>query len=109
MIVAYQPGGSIRDARVVLKHDETLPNKYNVRETIVYREREDNPREWIMVKPKFVILAEDSPLLTQPQVPEADILSLTNEETSGSLYEHVDIIRFEEPNDEDSNKEKGRD
>ena len=96
MIVAYQPGGSIRDARVVLKPDERVPNRYNTKEAIVYREDPDNPREWLMVKPKFSVLPEDSPLLSQPQVPEIDILSLTNMENEGMLYEHVDIIRMDE-------------
>lgn len=96
MIVGYQPGGSIRDARIVLKHDEKLPNKFNTRESIVYRETEDNAREWILVKPKFSVLPEDSPLLSQPSLPEVT-LPLTIETNGDTLYEHVDIIRFEEP------------
>lgn len=99
MIVGYQPGGSIRDARVVLKHEEKLPNKFNTKESIVYRESEDNAREWILVKPKFSILPEDSPLLSQPTLPEPSLL-LTIEEVGDTLYEHKDIIRFEEQSDD---------
>ena len=94
MIVGYQPGGSIRDARVVLRFDEKLPNRFNTEQTIVYREKEENPREWELVKPKFVVLPEDSPLLSQPAMP--DILSLTTEQKAETIYEHQDIIKLED-------------
>ena len=99
MIVGYQPGGSIKDSRVVLKPGEKLPNRFNIPESIVYSENPDNPREWLLVKPKFSVLPEDSPLLSQPALPEADILSLTTEENADTLYEHQDIIRLEEAPD----------
>lgn len=102
MIVGYQPGGNIRDARVVLKHDEKLPNKFNTKESIVYRESEDNAREWVLVKPKFSILPEDSPLLSQPALPEPSLL-LTIETDGDTVYEHRDIIRLDEPNDDNKN------
>jgi hypothetical protein len=96
MIVAYQPGGTVKDVRVVLKPNEKLPNRFNTEEAIIYRENPDNPRNWIMVKPKYSVLPSDSPLLSQPALPEVDIISLTNMENEGMLYEHVDIIRFDE-------------
>lgn len=99
MIVAFQPGGSIRDARVVLKPDELIPNRYNVEETVVYRENPDNPREWLLVKPKFQVLPPDSPLLSQPKLPEVDAFSLTIV-SEDATFEHADIIRLEEPKEE---------
>jgi hypothetical protein len=95
MIVAFQPGGNIKDARVVLKHDELLPVKYNTPEAIVFREAEDNPRDWLLVKPRHSTLPADSPALAQPLMPEPEF-SLTIVDNSDSLYEHVDIIRFGE-------------
>lgn len=94
MIVGYQPGGSIRDARVVLKPDEKLPTRYNVPESIVYREHGET-REWVLVKPKFQVLPSDSPLLSQPELPEVDNFSLTTEPESAT-FEHQDIIRLDE-------------
>jgi hypothetical protein len=94
MIVCYQPGGTIKDARVVLKHNELLPLRYNVPESIVYREAKDNPQEWILVKPKFETLPGDSPLLSQPALPEIDISSLT-EKSNDNPFEHTDIIKLE--------------
>jgi len=99
VIVAFQPGGSVRDARVVLKPDELIPNRYNVAEAIVYKEDPENPRVWILVKPKFQVLPSDSPLLSQPKLPEVDNFSLTLPETGDTVYEHQDIIRFEEPDE----------
>jgi hypothetical protein len=96
MIVAYQPGGSIKDARVVLKPDELVPNRYNTEEAIVYRENPDDPRNWILVKPKFTVLPSDSPLLSQPELPGVETFPLTTEESSDTLYEHRDIIRLDE-------------
>ena len=100
MIVAFQPGGSVRDARVVLKPDELIPNRYNMAESIVYREDPDDPRNWILVKPKFTVLPSDSPLLSQPKLPEIDAFSLTLPEDGDTIYEHQDIIRLEEKTDE---------
>lgn len=96
MIVAFQPGGSIRDARVVLKPDELIPARYNTRETIVYREDAEQPGRWILVKPKFTVLPPDSPLLSQIAMPETEISTLTTAPESGSVYEHQDIIRVDE-------------
>jgi hypothetical protein len=97
VIVGYQPGGSIKDARVVLKFGEKLPNRYNVSETIVYREAEDDPRQWILVKPRGQVLLSDSPLLSQPTLPEVENFEVKNflEENPDTLYEHQDIIRLE--------------
>jgi hypothetical protein len=95
MIVAYQPGGNIRDARVVLKPDEKLPNRYNTREAEVYREDPAHGFEWVLVKPRFSILPEDSDILSQPKLPDVDILSLTPEPENVS-FEHADIIRMED-------------
>jgi hypothetical protein len=95
MIVCYQPGGTIKDARVVLKHNELLPLRYNVPESIVYREAEGNPQEWILVKPKFETLPGDSSLLSQPTLPEIDMSSLT-EKPSSDPFEHADIIKLED-------------
>lgn len=100
MIVAFQPGGSVKDARVVLQPNELIPDRFNIAEAIVYRENPDNPREWILVKPKFQVLPPDSPLLSQPKLPEVDVFSLTLPENGDTLYEHQDIIRLdEEPNE----------
>jgi hypothetical protein len=103
MIVAYQPGGTVRDARVVLKPAETLPNRFNTEESIVYREQEGGG-PWLLVKPKFSILPPDSPLLTQPRLPEL-IFPLTNEADPATLFEHRDIIRMEEPDDKTASSE----
>ncbi len=103
MIVAFQPGGSVRDARVILKPDELIPNRYNVAEAIVYREDLDNPRNWILVKPKFTVLPSDSPLLSQPRLPEVDNFSLTIS-SEDAIFEHNDIIRFDEVKADDETK-----
>lgn len=95
MIVAFQPGGTVKDARVVLKPDELIPTRYNIPETIVYRESAED-HSWVLVKPKFEVLPSDSPLLSQPKLPEVDLFSLTTEENGDTLYEHQDIIRLEE-------------
>jgi hypothetical protein len=95
MIVAFQPGGSVRDARVVLKFNETLPSRYNVPEAVVYRESEEDSSVWLLVKPKFSVLLSDSPLLSQPEIPEVDLFSLTTE-PEGDSFEHTDIIRLDE-------------
>lgn len=95
MIVAFQPGGSVRDARVVLKPDETLPNKYNTEQAEVYREQEGGG-PWLLVKPKFVVLPGDSPLLSQLELPEVETFPLTNPEDPVTLFEHRDIIRMDE-------------
>ena len=97
MIVGFQPGGSIRDSRVVLQPGEKLPNRYNVPEAVVYAENPDNPREWLLVKPLHQVLPQDSPLLSQPsEFPELNNFSLTSEENPDTMYEHNDIIRLEE-------------
>jgi hypothetical protein len=101
VIVAFQPGGTVRDVRVVLKPEEKVPNKFNTKEAIIYREDPENPREWILVKPKFSVLAEDSELLSQPALPEVNmgtVIPIDGE----ALYEHVDIIRFESTSEDNS-------
>jgi hypothetical protein len=102
MIVAYQPGGSIRDVRVVLRWDEKLMNKYNTLEAEVYRESENNPAVWLLVKPKREVLPHDSPLLAQPELPEVE---LAPEE--GNPYEHVDIIKIGEDSGGDIGPDSG--
>lgn len=95
MIVAFQPGGSVKDARVVLKPDELIPDRFNIAEAVVYRENPENPRDWILVKPKYQVLPSDSPLLSQPKLPETDIFSLTIP-MEDATFEHTDIIRLDE-------------
>jgi hypothetical protein len=99
MIVAYQPGGTIKDSRVVLRPDEKLPNRFNIPESIVYRENPEDPRQWLLVKDRHSVLPEDSPLLSQPALPETEILSLTNK-PEDVTFEHQDIIRIDEVKDE---------
>ncbi len=99
MIVAYQPGGSIRDARVILKPDEKLPNRYNIPETVVYREDPAYGFEWTLVKDRFVVLPPDSDMLSQPVLPEPDIFTLTTP-AEDATFEHADINRLDgEDND----------
>lgn len=93
MLVVIRPGGTVRDVNIVLRFDEQLPNRYNTKESIVYREAEDNPRDWTLVKPRHAVLPPDSPTLAQPELPI--ILDLTNEQSSDILYDNVDIIRFD--------------
>jgi hypothetical protein len=92
VIVAFQPGGSIRSARVVLKADETVPTRYNTKEAIIYREGE-NGGPWVLVKPQYSVLPPDSPLLSQPALPS---LSLTTEPEPAMVFEHTDIIRMDD-------------
>lgn len=98
MIVAFQPGGSVKDARVVLKPDELIPDRFNTVEAIVYREDAEQPSRWLLVKPKYTVLPPDSPLLSQPKLPEDDRFSLTTE-SEPATFEHADIIRVDEDND----------
>ena len=98
MIVAFQPGGSIKSARVVLKPDELVPHKYNTEEAIVYRESPDGG-PWLLVKPRYSVLSPDSPLLSEPELPEVEIFPLTNPEEPATLFEHRDIIRMEDPDE----------
>jgi hypothetical protein len=95
MIVGFQPGGTIRAAYVVLKPDETVPSRYNVPEAIVYRE-DPETHGWVMVKPKFSVLPSDSPLLSQPALPEVELFPLTAGEDSDTLFEHQDIINLDD-------------
>jgi len=98
MIVAFQPGGSIKTTRVVLQPNETLPNRHNVPEAVVYREHPET-YEWILMKPLGSVLPEDSPLLSQPGLPEFDISHLTTDPNCDTTYEHADIIAIDEPDD----------
>jgi hypothetical protein len=92
MIVAFQPGGNIRAARVVLKPDETVPTRYNTPEAIVFREGE-NGGPWILVKPQYSVLPADSPLLSQPVLPD---ITLPTTMPEGNDFEHNDIIRIDD-------------
>ena len=107
MIVAYQPGGTVRDVRVVLRFGEKLPNRFNTERAVVYMEGEDKPLPWTLVKDKYSVLPGDSELLSQPDVLTDDILPLTNEESEATLYEHQDIIRMDD--DEPSAKHSSGD
>jgi hypothetical protein len=98
LIVAFQPGGTIKDARVVLGPDEKMPNRFNVMGAIVYREDPDNGHQWVMVKDRFVVLPSDSDLLSHPKLPEVDIFTLTTPEEPAT-FEHADIIRLGEGDD----------
>lgn len=95
MIVGYQPGGTIRDARVVLQPGQLLPNSFNVIGTVVWRENPDDLREWLLVKAKNELLPADSPFLSQQEVVQVDIKDLTTE-PKGDSFEHVDIIRLDD-------------
>lgn len=94
MIVGYQPGGTIKDARVVLRTNELLPNSFNVIGTAVYRETTDDPRVWTIVKTKDAILPPDSPLLSTREEIQVDIKDIT--EVVPAPFEHRDIIQFED-------------
>ncbi len=94
MIVGYQPGGTIKDARVVLRPDQKLPNEYNTVDTAVYFENPDNLREWVLVKPVGEVLPADSPLLSKPEAVAVDIKDVT--EAAPATFEHRDIIQFED-------------
>lgn len=98
MIVCFQPGGTIKDKRVVIKWSEKIPWAFNTPETVIFRESEDNPQDWILVKPKGEVLPIDSPLLADQQViTESTILDLTKQPESASIFEHRDIIRMDDP------------
>jgi len=47
-------------------------------------------------------LPSDSPLLSQPKLPEVDAFSLTLPENGDTLYEHQDIIRLDEVKADDN-------
>jgi hypothetical protein len=94
MIVGYQPGGTIKDSRVVLRPEELLPNEYNIPQSAVYRENPDDPREWVLVKPRGEVLPADSPLLSKPEAVEVDIKDTT--EAIPATFEHRDIIQLED-------------
>lgn len=104
MIVAFQPGGSIRDVRIVLRWGEKLPRRFNQEQAEIFMESEDNPAQWVLVKPLKEVLVEDSPLLSEPELTPTDILDLTTP-PEPATFEHVDIIRLggeEEEQNEDS-------
>ncbi len=108
MIVGFQPGGTIKDARVVLKEGETLPNRFNAVGTIVYTE--DEFGAWLLVKDKGELLPCDHPMLSQPEFPPTEILDLTNDENCAT-FEHTDIIRLDprlEPPVEDDYSEESK-
>jgi len=93
MILAFQPGGSVNDVRIVLKQGEFLPRKYNTPQAEIYMENEDNPRQWLLIKPLKEILESDSPLLSEAELAPTDILDLTMP-AEPATFEHVDIIRL---------------
>ena len=99
MIVAFQPGGTIRSARVILRPDELVPLRYNVREAVIYREDAETG-EWVVVKPLDSVLPSGSPLLSELKIPTT--FPLTEEKKGGSLYEHEDIIRLDESSKDSS-------
>lgn len=97
MIVGFQPGGTIKSARVVLRPDETLPNKFNTPEAEVYREDPDNGHKWVLIKPAGKVLPADSELLSNPEITVESILDLTIPTDCGNVeYEHIDIIKVDE-------------
>lgn len=98
MIVAFQPGGSVNDARIVLKYGEKLPRKYNTVRSEVYMESEENPSQWVLIKPLKEVLVDDSPLLGEGELAPVDILDLT-EPAEPASFEHVDIIRLGDEDD----------
>lgn len=91
MIVAFQPGGSIRAARVVLRPNEKVPTRYNTKEAIIYREVEGGG-PWVTVKPQFSVLPSDSPELSQPTLPEITLAVVDS--ICDTPFEHADIIRM---------------
>ena len=93
MIVAFQPGGSINDVRIVLKFEEKLPRKFNHERSEVYMESDGNSAQWVLVKPLLEVLVEDSPLLADGELAPTDILDLTIPAETAT-FDHVDIIRF---------------
>ena len=95
MILAFQPGGSVDDVRIVLKWDEKLPRKYNHVQAEVFMESEDNPSQWVLIKPLRELLVEDSPLLADSEFVPVNILNFTTPEECAT-FEHIDIIRFDE-------------
>lgn len=96
MIICFQPGGTIKDKRIVIKWDEKIPRAYNTPEAVIHRESEDDPRVWILVKPKGEILDLDSPLLTDQIITESTVLDLAKDENPASIFEHRDIIKVDD-------------
>lgn len=98
MIVCFQPGGSIKDKRVIMRWEEKIPHSFNIEETEIFRESEDDPRNWILVKPIGEVLPLDSPLLKDAPITESTVLDLdlTNAPESDNLFEHRDIIRMDD-------------
>ena len=95
MIVAWEPGGTVAHARVVLKPDETLPARFNVKEATVYRE--DGEGGWVTIKTRGSVLPKDSELLTKPEFPEVS-LELTEALKNDKPFEHPDIITIGDDN-----------
>ena len=98
MILAFQPGGSINDVRIVLKFEEKLPVKYNQERAEIYMESEDDPQQWVLIKPLKEVLAGDSPLLADSELAPTDVLDLTVP-AEAATFDHVDIIRFGDTDD----------
>ncbi len=94
MIVAFQPGGTIRDVRVVLKPDELIPNRFNTAAAEVFRE--DETGTWLLIKPIGAELPVDSILLSKPEVAETAILDLTKPLNGDTVFEHPDIISVDD-------------
>ncbi len=94
MIVAFQPGGTIRDVRVVLKPDELIPNRFNTPEAEIFRE--DETGTWLLIKPRGSVLSADSILLSKPEVAETAILDLTKPLNGDTVFEHPDIISVDD-------------
>lgn len=103
MIVGYipGPGHTIKNARVVLKPDETLPNRYNVPESEVLR-MDPETYEEILIKPVGSVFPADHEILSNPEITVGTILDLTIPTGEGTLYEHADIIRLDEDSEDRS-------
>lgn len=86
----------MKDKRIVIRWEEKIPHSYNVPETEIFRESEDDPRAWILVKPVGEVLPLDSPLLKDAPITESTILDFTKDENPESLFEHRDIIRMDD-------------
>ncbi|VVB50928.1 Uncharacterised protein [uncultured archaeon] len=99
MVVGYQPGGTIKDARIILAEGETLPNSFNTALTVVWRRSQSTDWQLLLLKDVGEILPGDDPLLSE--LP--GYLPLTTTEKESSMYEHADIIAI----DEDSFSDNG--
>lgn len=104
MIVAFKPGGTINDVRVVLRFAEKLPRRFNTERAEIYMEQESSPAlPWITIKAQGAILPENSPHLSEPELAPVNILDLTTP-TEQESFGHVDIIEIDEVGDDEKSK-----